>query len=146
MTRMRINIWEEICTWNGDPNLQKKHQMQKLLVLVFRRHIFQFVCWSDSQISQFLAYQKCHTQLCISKFNCNSVASWNVLAFLWASKLSVPEMCAALMCKPILVHQIQISFAILLHSWDFRPRFFFMYMTVVFSDIISMWFKFLSLQ
>ena len=64
-----------------------------------------------------------HTALYILGFNCHSVASWNFLEFLSASKFSLPGMCAALMCKSLLVHQIQISFAILLHSLDFRPLF-----------------------
>ena len=60
----------------------KKHQLQKLLVLVSRGHIFQLVCWSNWQISQFLVYQRCHIQaLCIFGFNCHSVASWNFLEF-----------------------------------------------------------------
>ena len=45
--------------------IKKKHQLQKLLILVSRRHTFQFVCWSDRQISQLLVYQRCHIQLCI---------------------------------------------------------------------------------
>ena len=64
-----------------------------------------------------------HTALYILGFNCHSVASWNFLEFLSASKLSLPGMCAAIMCKSLLLHQIQICFAILLHSWDFRPHF-----------------------
>ena len=60
-----------------------------------------------------------HTALYIFGFNLasakSSVAAWNFLEFLSASKLFLPEMCAALRCKFLLVHQIQISFAILLH-------------------------------
>ena len=64
-----------------------------------------------------------HTALYILGFSCHSVASWHFLEFLSASKLSLPGMCAAIMCKSLLLHQIQICFAILLHSWDFRPHF-----------------------
>ena len=33
--------------------------------MVSRRHMFQFVCWSDWQITQFLVYQRFHIQFCI---------------------------------------------------------------------------------
>ena len=65
-----------------------------------------------------------HTALYILGFNCHLVASWNFLELLPSPELSLPGMCDGLMCKSLIVHQIQISFAILLYSWDFRLPFF----------------------
>ena len=87
-----------------------------------------------------------HTALYILGYSYHSIAFRNFLEFLSASKLSLLEMSAAIMCKSLLVHKIQIFFSILLHSWDFRPPFLFIYMAVVLSDIILICLKFLSLQ
>ena len=88
-----------------------------------------------------------HTALYILGFNCHSVVSWDFLECFSSWKLCLPGMFAALMCKSVLVPQIQISFAILLQSWDFRPPFLSIYdIAVVLSDIILICLKLLSLQ
>ena len=88
-----------------------------------------------------------YTALYILGFNCHSVVSWNFLECLSASKLYLLGMFAALLCKSVLVPQIQISFAILLQSWDFRPPFLSIHdMAVVLSYIILICLKLLSLQ
>ena len=54
-----------------------------------------------------------HTALYILGFNCHSVASWNFLEFVSASKLSLSGICAALMFESLLVRQPLLKWSIL---------------------------------